>query len=117
MALYIGDSFLIQPRDALLNLYLMDELEVQLKAIIPSWVQWVITKWPYKFLAQLLTGIDVKLITNIDEPGKITIEVWKNSVFRTDIVYMKETYITTIEPKANKNKNKDDIAKLENMTS
>ena len=115
MALYIGDSFLIQPRDVLLNLYLMDELETQLKALIPSWAQWVITAWPNKFLAQLITGIEVKLITNIDEPGKITLEIWKNSTFRTDISYMKETYITNIEGKANKNK--DDLAKLENMTS
>jgi len=96
MALYIGDTFLIQPRDALLNLYLMDELEGQLKAIIPNWVQWIITKWPNKFLAQLLTGIDVKLITNIDEPGKITIEIWKNGTFHTDITYTKETYVTEI---------------------
>ena len=115
MALYIGDSFLIQPRNVLLNLYLMDELETQLKAIIPNWIQWVITKWTNKFLAQLLTGIEVKLITNVDEPGKITIEIWKNGTFHTDISYMRETYITQIEGKANKNK--DDLAKLENMTS
>ena len=105
MAFYIADLFLIQPRSIFLNLYLVDELEGQLKLLIPNWAQWILTKWPNRFLVQVLTGIEVKLITNIDEPGKITIEIWKNSKFHTDISYMKETYITTIQGKANKNNN------------
>ncbi len=113
MPSYILDQFLTNPRNPLLNLYLIDELEAQLKLLIPNWIQWILIRLQSRFLAQLLTGIEIKLITNVGEPGKITIEIWKDSKFHTDITYTKEVYITEIESKANKNK--DDKIKLENV--
>ncbi len=96
MAFYILDQFLTTPWDPLLNPHIIRELDGQLKKIIPNWIQWILIRWQNRFLAQLLTGIEVKLITNVDEPGKVTIEIWKNSKFHTAITYTKEIYITEI---------------------
>ena len=114
MTYYILDQFLTTARAPLLNPHLIKELDAQLKTLIPNWIQWILIRVQNRFLTQLLTGIEIKLITNADEPGKITIEIWKDSKSHTDISYIKEVYITEIEGKANKN-NANKI-KLEDTT-
>lgn len=92
-----------------LNEYLINELDLQLKKIIPKWTQWIINKVPNRFLAQLLTGIEIKITTN--KPGKITVEIRRRDQLLI-ISYTKETYVTEIEG----NKNKKTKTKLGDST-
>ncbi len=101
---YCNQFFTDLPLDTFpLNKAILDELEARLLKLLPKWVQYILRKWPNHYIAHGLTGIKIHVTTNTNEPGKITAEIWKDYVLKTSVVYTKETYITEIEGKANKN--------------